>query len=120
VPFQNHQKAVRSAFVQLEQRGNLRQTLWRIALAKQIQNGECPVKGLNFVSALRRSVSHYGSPFCTVIYYKFAEIGTICQVLIRDFSLWEMGSTPDDWKVAFPERTSGKASPNLAKIFSET
>jgi hypothetical protein len=58
---------MRGALVQLEQRGNLRQTLRRVALSKQIQNGECPVKGLNFVSALRGRVSHYGSPFRTMI-----------------------------------------------------
>ena len=61
MPLQNHQKAVRGALMQLQRRGNLRQSQRRIAFSEQVQNGKGPVQGLNFVGALRSGVSHIWS-----------------------------------------------------------
>jgi hypothetical protein len=51
--FENHEKTMRGTFMQLQRRGNLCQTLRRVALAKQIEDGEGSVKGLNFIGTLR-------------------------------------------------------------------
>src|ERR1039458_5089084 len=48
--------------MQLEGRGNLRESERRFALTEQVQHGKRPVQGLNLVSALRGFVSHSGPP----------------------------------------------------------
>jgi hypothetical protein len=63
VLFEDHQKAVRCAFVQLQSRGNLSQTKGRIALREQIENGKCPVQCLNLIGALGACISHCGPQF---------------------------------------------------------
>jgi pyruvate/2-oxoglutarate dehydrogenase complex dihydrolipoamide acyltransferase (E2) component len=43
--------------VQLQRRGNLRQSQRRVALSKQVEHGKSPVQSLNFVRALRLPLS---------------------------------------------------------------
>src|SRR5580700_6099478 len=65
----NHQKTMSRALMQLQRRGDLGQTQRRLTLPQEIQNGKCPVEGLNFIGALRRSVSHCGPRFRQVVTY---------------------------------------------------
>ena len=84
VPLQNHQKTVRGAFVQLQGRGNLRQSQRSIALTQQIQNGKSPVQGLNLYKCLAglRLASWSSIPFYNVSlsfcrnHYRVSSIGT--------------------------------------------
>ena len=82
VPLQNHQKAVRGALVQLQGRGNLRQSQRRIALPKQIQYGKSPVQGLNFVGALR------GFHLALWSSISLCGLSIVCRKLGRDVKFW--------------------------------
>src|SRR6516225_12365353 len=63
VPFQDHQEAVRGAFVKLQRGSNLRQTQRSLAFAEQIQNRKRAVESLNLISAVGGRVSHYDPLF---------------------------------------------------------
>jgi hypothetical protein len=62
--FEHHEKAVRSALVKLQGRGNLGQAQRSLTFTEQIQDRKGAVQSLNFISAMRgRCVSHYGPLF---------------------------------------------------------
>jgi hypothetical protein len=63
MPFEHHEETVRGALMELQRRSYLSQAQRSLAFAEQIQNRKSTVQSLNFISALRGSVSHSGPLF---------------------------------------------------------